>query len=115
MAQTFPQLFALQQVGNAATTLFTVPGLSGAPSTVIRNGVIRFSNTTGAAVTIKAWAVPAAGANADANVFLPTKSINANDFIDVDVPQVGAGAFIQAIAGAATSITAAPMGGFYYS
>lgn len=112
MSQTFKQFFALQQVPAAATSLFTVPATP--DNTVLRNCILRFSNTTGSAATIKAWAVPAAGSPADANVFLPTKTVNANDYIDVAVPQVGAGAIIEAIGGTANAITVAPMSGFFY-
>jgi hypothetical protein len=112
MAQSFSQLFPLQQVGTSAGTLFTVP--ANPSSTVLRNCVLRFANTTGSAATIKAWAVPAAGSAADANVYLPTKTINPNDYIDVAVPQVGAGAIIEAIAGTGSAITVAPMSGFFY-
>lgn len=114
MALSFYQLFAANQVDNAAPeTLFTVPASPAA--SILRNGRVRFSNTTGGAVTIKAWAVPAAGAAADANVILPTVSIAANSYIDLDVPIMAAGAFMQAQAGAATSITATHVDGFIQS
>lgn len=111
MALSFSQLFAANQVDNAAVeTLFTVPAT---PATsILRNGRVRFANTTGGAVTIKAWAVPAAGAAADSNVILPTVSIAANDYIDVDIPIMNAGASLQAQAGAAASITATHVDGF---
>lgn len=113
MALSFTQLFALQQVGNSPTTLLTVTATPS--SNLLRNGRIRFSNTTGAAVTITAWCVPAAGAEGNANVFFPVKSVPANDYIDVDVPQAKAGDIIKAQAGAAASITAAPLDGFVQS
>ena len=114
MALTFSQLFASKQVNNAAAdTLFTVA--ASPASNILRNGRIRFFNTTAGAVTIKAWAVPAAGTAGDANVFLPTLSLAANTFTDVDVPVVAAGGFVQAQAGAATSITASMLDGFIQS
>ncbi len=113
MALSFSQLFALLQVGNTPTTLLTVAATP--TSNLLRNGRIRFSNTTAGAVTITAWCVPSAGAAGDSNVFCPVKSIPANDYIDVDVPQAKAGDIIRAQAGAATSITAAPLDGFIQS
>lgn len=114
MALSFYQLFAAKQVNNAAVdTLFTVPAAPAA--SILRNGRVRFSNTTAGAVTIKAWGVPAAGAAGDTNVILPTVSIPANDYIDFDVPILAAGAFMQAQAGAATSITASHVDGFIQS
>lgn len=114
MALSFYQLFSAKQVNNAAAdTLFTVPATP--TSSILRNGRIRFSNTAGTATTIKAWGVPAAGTAADSNVILPTVSIAANSFLDFDVPILNAGAFMQAQAGAATSITATHVDGFIQS
>ena len=114
MALSFAQLFALKQVNNAAPdTIYTVP--ASPTNNLLRNMRLRFANTTVGAVTIKAWAVPAAGTAADANVFLPTTSVAANSYIDVDVPQLAAGGFVQAQAGAATSITVSGIDGFIQS
>lgn len=105
---TFKQLFAPNQVDNAAPeTLYTCPA-----NTITRNLRVRFANTTAGAVTIKAWAVPSAGSAADSNVCLPTYSIGANSYIDVDIPILGGGDFVQAQASAATSITATCLDGF---
>lgn len=113
MTIAFIQLFAPVQVGSSATTLYTVPATP--TSSLLRNGRVRFANTTGAAVTIKAWAVPNGGSEADSNVFLPTYSVPANDYVDVDVPVIAYGGKIKAIAGAATSITATALDGFIQS
>lgn len=114
MSLAFSQLFASKQVNNAAPdTLFTVP--SSPANTILRNGRIRFVNTTASLITVKAWAVPLAGAAADANVMLPTTSIGINGYIDVDVPVLSAGGFVQAQAGAAASITAHCLDGFLQS
>lgn len=114
MAISFFQFFASKQVNNAAAdTLFTV---GASPSTnLARNVRVRFCNTTAGPVTIKAWAVPPAGTAADSNVCLPTTSILANNSLDLDVPVMVAGAFMQAQAGAATSITAEHLDGFVQS
>lgn len=114
MALNFTPLFDSKQVDNAAVdTLLTVPA---APANVLfRNGRIRFVNTTAGFVTIKVWAIPAAGTAADSNVCLPTTSIGVNGFIDVDIPVLKAGGFVQAQAGAATSVTAEQMDGFIQS
>lgn len=114
MALTFGKLFASKQVNNAAPdTLLTVP--TSPSSSVLRNGRVRFANTTGTAATIKAWAVPSAGAAADANVFLPTVSVPANGYVDVDVPAMASGDFVQAQAGTASAITASCIDGFIQS
>jgi hypothetical protein len=114
MTIAYSQLFAPNQVNNAAVeTLYNVP--SSPTTSILRNARVRFSNTTGGAVTIKAWAVPSAGTAGDDNVFLPTTSINANSYLDIDVPVIAAGGMIQAQAGAATSITATALDGFVQS
>jgi len=114
MALTFSQLFASKQVASASPdTLFTLPTTPG--NTILRNGRVRFVNTTAGAVTIKSWAVPLSGTAADANVLLPTTSIAANSYLDVDLPVMAAGGFVQAQAGAATSITAEHLDGFMQS
>jgi hypothetical protein len=110
MAITFSQLFAPNQVNNAsAETLYTVP--SSPTTNILRNGRVRFANTTAGAVTITAWA----GAATDDNCFLPVTSIAAYGFLDTDVPVIAAGGTLRAQAGAATSITATCLDGFIQS
>lgn len=91
----------------------TVP--SSPLTTLLRGGRIRLVNTTGAAVTATLYAVPSAGTAAAGNAFISAKSIAANDYLDVDVPIMPAGATLQALASAATSITAHMVGGGLYS
>lgn len=113
MSITYSAFFAPQQLGTSAATLFTAP--TSPASTLLRGGRIRFTNTTGAAVTVTAHAIPSGGTASAANMFLSAKSIAANDFLDVDVPILGPGGFVQALAGAATSITAHALSGSYFS
>lgn len=113
MTISYSQFFAPQQLGIAVGTLFIVPA---APTTtLLRGGRIRLTNTTGVAATATLYAIPAAGAALPANAFLSAKSIPANDFLDVDVPLMGAGGFVQGLSGTAASITAQPMAGSYFS
>jgi len=114
MPLAFSQFFASKLVNNAAPdTLFTIA--ASPASNLLRNGRVRFANVTAGAVTIKAWAVPAAGAAADANVVLPTLSLAANSYVDLDLPLVGPGGFVQAQAGAVSSIAACSIDGFVQS
>ncbi len=111
---TRDRLFAPEDVDNAAADiLITVP--STPTGTVLLNGRVRFANHTAGAVTIEAWAVPSGGSAGTTNVALPQTSIGANDFLDVDVPQIAAGGTFEAQAGAATSITAQPLDGYFYA
>ena len=113
MSIAYSNFFAPAVLGTTAATLFTVPLLP--VSTLMRGGRVRFTNTTGAAVTVTAYAVPAAGPAAPGNAFVSGKTIAANDYLDVDVPVMPAGAFLQALAGAATSITAHMISGSYFA
>ena len=113
MTISYSSFFTPTVLGVAAATLYTVPA---APATsLLRGARIRLTNTTAGPVTVTLHAVPSAGAAADGNAFLKAKSIPANDYVDVDVPIMPAGAFIQALAGAATSITAHMVSGSLFS
>ncbi len=113
MTITYSQLMAPTVLTTAAATLFTVP--TAPATTLLRGGRMRFTNTTAGAITVTAYAVPLAGSAAAGNAFVSAKSIAANDFLDVDVPLMGPGGFVQALASANTSITAHALSGSYFS
>lgn len=113
MTITYSSLFAPTVLTTSAATLFTAP--SSPTTTIFRGGRIRFTNTTAGAITVTAHAIPAAGTAADGNAFVKAKSIAANDYLDIDVPMLAAGGFVQALASAGTSITAHPLAGSYFS
>lgn len=114
MTISYAKLFEPNQVNNAALeTLYTVPATP--TTTLLRNGRIRFVNTTGGAVTITCHAVPVSGAASDTNALLTSYSIAANSSVDVDLPIMKAGDFVQAQAGAATSISAHAIDGVLFS
>ena len=113
MTITYSAFFVPTVLGVAASTLATVP--VSPVGTLLRGGRVRLTNTTGAAVTATLYAVPAAGTAGAANAFLSAKSINANDFLDVDVPIMPAGAMLEGLASAAASITAHMISGGLYS
>jgi hypothetical protein len=114
MALTFGRLFAPTVVATGtAGTMYTVPV---DPDTTIARGVrVRFSNTTAGAISIRVYAVPAAGSPADSNTALPTTSIAANGYLDVQIPVLASGDMLQALASGATSITATCLDGFLQS
>lgn len=113
MTISYSSFFAPTVLGLAAATIYPVPLLPA--GTILRGGRMRLTNTTAGAVTATLYAVPLAGAAAAGNAFLSAKSVPANDYLDVDVPIMPAGAFIQGLAGAATSITAHMISGGLYS
>lgn len=94
-------------------TLLTVPTTP--PSTLLRGGRIRLTNTTAVAVTVTLYAVPLAGTAGPGNAFVSVKAIAANDYIDVDVPLMSVGDFLQGMAGTADSVTAHMVSGSYFA
>ena len=101
MSLQFLSLFRSRLVDNVAVDIiYTVPALS-----ILRNGKVRFSNVTATAATIKMWAVPISATANNNFVALPTVSIPANSYLDIDLPVIDAGGMIQAQAGTASSIS----------
>lgn len=99
---TIKHPFDPNQVDNVAVeTLFTANSATGA----VTKGRVKFANTTAGAVTISCYAVPSGGTAGDTNAIAKTYSVPANDYVEFDY-SLGAGGFLQAQAGAATSITA---------
>jgi hypothetical protein len=113
MTISYTNFFAPTVLTTSAATLFTVPASPG--TSLLRGGRVRLTNTTAGAVTATLHAVPPAGAAADGNAILKSKSIPANDYLDLDLPIMPAGAFLQGLAGAATSITAHMINGSIFS
>ena len=113
MTISYSKFFDPVVLGAAASTLYTVPAT---PATnLLRGGRVRLVNTTAGSVTVTLYAVPAAGAVGVGNAFVSGKSIGGNDYLDVDVPILPAGATLQGLAGAAASITAHMISGSLFS
>lgn len=102
------KLFTAQVLTTSAATIFTATDL-------LKNGRVRFTNTTAGAITVNAHVVAAAGSASDSNAFLKLKSIAASDYLDVDLPSMISGDFLQALASANTSCTIHEIGGIYWS
>lgn len=112
MAISYQKLFEPTVLTTSAATLFTV---NASPSTnLLRGGRVRFTNTTAAALTVTAYSVPSGGTAADGNAFIKARSIAANDYLDIDLPNMKAGDFLQALA-SATGITAHYINGSVFS
>lgn len=109
----FEPLLVTAITSGTAQTVLTVP--SDPASTLFKGGVVRLTNTSGAAASVTLFAVPLAGTNSATNNFFPTKSIPNSDFVDVQVPQLKAGDFVQVFAGTASAINVQPLAGAFYS
>lgn len=113
MALTVSQLFAPVQLPNAAAALFAMPTTP--TTTVLKNGRIRLTNTSGAAVPVTLYADAAATASSAANCCLNAVSIAGNGYLDVDLPTLKAGDTLRGFAGTASVITMHELGGILYS
>lgn len=113
MTITYQQFFAPQQIPAADTTIFTVPATP--QQTMLKSMRVRLTNTTNAAASITLYAVPVGGTPGAANNCLPGVSINANDYLDVDVPDMAAGGALHALGGTANAITITQLDGFLKS
>jgi hypothetical protein len=113
MAITYKKAFQPTVLTTSLATLFTVDT---APTNVLlRGGRVRFTNTSGVAVPVTACAVPAGGSGGTGNTIVNARSIGPGDYLDIDLPTMAAGDFLQALAGSATSITAHYISGAFYS
>lgn len=99
MPMQYTKLFEPVALGLTATTIYTVP--SSAVTNLLRGAIVRITNPTATGVTATLFSVPAGGANGTTNNFFPGMSIGANSYIDVQVPQMRAGDFLQGFAAAA--------------
>lgn len=110
MAITYARFFAPQQIPAADTTIYTVPATPA--QTVMKSFRVRLTNTTGAAAAVTLYAVPSGGSAAAANNVLPAVAIGANDYLDVDVPDMAAGDSLHALGSTANAISIAQLDGF---
>lgn len=113
-AITIGKLFTARALSGVVETIYACP--SSPASACLKTGRVRFTNTTGGAVTVTAHTVtPAAPLAAASNMFLNAVSIPANGYLDVNLPTLGAGDSFQAFASAAASITVSEIGGVIFT
>jgi hypothetical protein len=113
MALSVVQLFAPVALPNAVAVLYTMP--TSPATSVLKNGRVRLTNTSGAAVPVTLYADASGNASVAANCCLNAKSVAANDFLDVDLPTMKAGDTLRGFAGTAAVITMHELGGILYS
>lgn len=113
MAITYQRFFAPQLIPAADTVVYQVA--TNPPQLVLKSLRVRLANTTNAAATVTLNAVPAGGAAGAANTCLPGITINAGDWLDVDVPDMAAGDALHALSGTANAITISQLDGFLKS
>lgn len=102
MTDTYKPL-AQAQVPSSVGIIYTAPNIVGI-ATVVK--AIKIANPTASAVTVKLHHVPNGGSATDANVILPTMSVDANGVAEFDGALIlGQNETIRAVASAATSLT----------
>jgi hypothetical protein len=113
MTISYSSFFPPTVLTTIVATLYTV---GTTPTTnLLRGGRVRLTNTTAGAVTATLYAVPNLGSPGVGNAFVSAQSIAANSYLDVDVPIMGPGTTLQALAGANTSITIHMLAGSIFS
>ncbi|WP_186187873.1 hypothetical protein [Burkholderia gladioli] len=107
--QRIPKAIPAVQVGTSAAVLYTTPS---ATTATVNN--FSLTNTSANPVSVTLYAVPSGGSPSAANTIMSAFSLSAGQtFVPPQVIglQLSPGATLQALAGTATSITAA--GGVY--
>lgn len=93
-------------------TIYTVPAT---PNTnAFARGRMRFANTSNGSVNVTAYGVPSGGEAAVGNCFAFEIAVAANSYLDSDIPVLGPGMFIQALASGA-GITVSMIDGMLFS
>lgn len=113
MAVSISQLFVPSLLTASAVTIYTVPTLP-ATSTLAR-GRIRFSNTDTVTRAVTAYAIQSGGSAVAGNCFLNAESISANAYLDIDLPVLAAGGFIQALADLTNKVSVSELDGVIFS
>lgn len=113
MTVTVIQMFAPTTLTTTAATLYT---LSTVPAqAVMARGRIRFTNTDSSQRAVTAYAVQPAGAATVTNTFCPALVVQAGNVLDVDVPVLVAGGFIQAKVDSGVAVGASSLDGVVFS
>jgi len=115
MAVTRTKLFEPVQLGTSLASIFTLA--TTLPSgTILTGGRVRLVNTSANPVAVELDAVPFGGTAGVSNQLVPTNyAVPVNGWIDVDLPVMKPGDFLQGKAGTASVITVHFMSGGLFS
>ena len=113
MSVQITQLFEPVLITDTAATIYTVPT---SPATlVLFRGRVRFTNTDTATRSVTVYAVPKGGTAATTNIVANGESIAPNDHLDLDIPVLAAGGFIQALTDSSGKVSASALDGLLFS
>ena len=97
----------------AAQTLYTVPS---SPNTgAFARGRIRFTNYDGSNHTVTAYGVESGSLPANRNTFIAGETVNANSHLDTDIPVLGPGMYLSALASSNGVVNAQIIDGILFS
>lgn len=113
MAIAYAKFFQPTLLTTSLATIYTVPATPA--GNLLRNARIRLTNFTTSAATARVHAIPSAGSASTTNAFFYDITVPADDYVDVDVPIMAAGDFIQALAGTASAINIQAIAGGIFS
>jgi hypothetical protein len=114
MAVTPTQMFEPTELSaTPGAKLYTVPQYSLA--TILMRARIRFTNTSATPVSVTAYNVPSAGTPGTGNTFLPATTIPASGYLDIDIPVMAYGDYIQAFASTAGVVVAHALDAIIFS
>lgn len=117
MGMNYSKLFEPTLIASTSSaapdTILTVP--SGSATNLLKGGIVRLTNTSASAVDVTLCSVPSGGSSSDTNKFFPTKSVPAKDFVDIQLPFMKAGDFLQAYAATTNVVNIQMIAGAVYS
>lgn len=113
MAVKITQLFAPTLLTGSAVTIYTVP--ASPVGIVLVRGRVRFTNQDTGLHTVTAYAIQAGGTASAANCFANAVSIAPGTYLDMDIPVLAAGGFIQALTDTASDVSIQSMDGVLFA
>jgi hypothetical protein len=103
MSIQYSKLFEPTLLGTSAATIYTAPS---SPATVVipNMQVVLTNNSTTTSYTATLYAVPLSGSASTTNVFVNARGLAPGESLEVNVPQLKAGDFLQGLASTANVI-----------
>jgi len=103
---TYPVLFESAMLSDSNATIYTVPSLTG---TVLRGLRLKLTNVTAATRLVTIYA-STSGTESTTNAVLYNVPVAPYDWIEVDVPRVGAGGVVEGFCDTASSVNVSAIG-----
>lgn len=112
MSNTYVKLFAPTLLTGSASTIYTMPAIAG---TVLKNLIVRVTNTDSSARTVTLYAVPNGDTASVTNVFFNAVSLAPGESQEVNVPTIDASDTLQGLASTTSVVNIQEAGGTLYA